>query len=292
MNVKSKQTLKQSYFVRQRRREIAFSAFCFALLLGFIAVLPTMGDEEPLQTASVASATSGSAGAVNWGLSFPEPGQTPVGNASQDYLQQFDAYFVGDCNQKVIYLTFDAGYENGCTAQILDVLKKHQAPADFFLVGSYIREHGDLVQRMAAEGHIVGNHTDTHPDMSAIADQEAFAAELAAVEAAYQEAVGEDLPRFYRPPQGKYSEANLQQAKQLGYHTVFWSLAYVDWNTDDQPSREEAFGKLLPRVHNGAIVLLHSTSETNAKILDELLSEWEKQGFCFKRLDELPGLTD
>ena len=184
MNVKSKQTLKQSYFVRQRRREIAFSAFCFALLLGFIAVLPTMGDEEPLQTASVASATSGSAGAVNWGLSFPEPGQTPVGNASQDYLQQFDAYFVGDCNQKVIYLTFDAGYENGCTAQILDVLKKHQAPAAFFLVGSYIREHGDLVQRMAAEGHIVGNHTDTHPDMSAIADQEAFAAELAAVEAA------------------------------------------------------------------------------------------------------------
>ena len=228
----------------------------------------------------------------DWGLGFGSEGEKPTGNATAAELAGYDAYYCGQGEEKVIYLTFDAGYENGCTAQILDVLKKHQAPAAFFLVGSYIREHGDLVQRMAAEGHIVGNHTDTHPDMSAIADQEAFAAELAAVEAAYQEAVGEDLPRFYRPPQGKYSEANLQQAKQLGYHTVFWSLAYVDWNTDDQPSREEAFGKLLPRVHNGAIVLLHSTSETNAKILDELLSEWEKQGFCFKRLDELPGLTD
>ena len=174
MNVKSKQTLKQSYFVRQRRREIAFSAFCFALLLGFIAVLPTMGDEEPLQTASVASATSGSAGAVNWGLSFPEPGQTPVGNASQDYLQQFDAYFVGDCNQKVIYLTFDCGFENGNTPAILDALKKHNAPATFFIVGNYMETSPDLVKRMVSEGHTVGNNTYHHTDMSKIGEMTAF----------------------------------------------------------------------------------------------------------------------
>lgn len=276
----------QRRFVRQRKREIAFSALCFVLLLGLVALLPTMGGEEALQQAS-----ANSSGPVNWGLSFPEPGQTPQGNATQDYLQQFDAYFVGDTSQKVIYLTFDAGYENGCTAQILDVLQKHEAPAAFFLVGSYIREHGDLVQRMAAEGHIVGNHTNSHPDMSAIGDKQSFQAELQAVEQAYQELTGEDLPRFYRPPQGKYSEANLQQAQELGYHTIFWSLAYVDWQEEAQPSREEAFGKLLPRVHNGAIVLLHSTSETNARILDELLGEWEKQGFSFGRLDELPGLA-
>lgn len=276
--------LNQSRFARQRRREIAFSAVCFMLLLGFMALLPGLAPVE------VAVQASGQA--VSWGLSFPQPGETPVGNAPQEYLQQFGAYFVGDCSQPVIYLTFDAGFENGCTEQILDVLQKHRAPAAFFLVGSYIREHGELVQRMAAEGHTVGNHTDTHPDMSAISEEAAFQAELAAVEQAYQDLLGEELPRFYRPPQGKYSEANLQQAQELGYHTVFWSLAYVDWYEDDQPSREEAFAKLLPRIHNGAIVLLHSTSATNAQILDDLLTEWENMGYTFKPLSQLPGLDN
>ncbi len=271
----------QSGFARSRRREIAFSALCFVLLLGFISVLPGLAEKQAVRAASQA---------VNWGLSFPEPGQTPVGNAAQDYLQQFGAYYVGDCSQPVIYLTFDAGFENGCTAQILDVLKKHQVPAAFFLVGSYIREQPELVQRMAAEGHIVGNHTNTHPDMSAISDPTAFQAELAAVEQAYQDLTGQPMPKFYRPPQGKYSEDNLQQAQQLGYNTIFWSLAYVDWYEDDQPTKEEAFAKLLPRIHPGAIVLLHSTSATNADILDELLTEWEKMGYSFKSLAELPGI--
>lgn len=276
-----KMRLNQSKFARSRRREIAVSAVCFVLLLGLVSFLPGWAEKQAVQASS---------NAVNWGLSFPEPGKTPVGNAAQDYLQQFGAYYVGDCSQPVIYLTFDAGFENGCTGRILDVLQQHQVPAAFFLVGSYIRDHGDLVQRMVAEGHIVGNHTNTHPDMSSISEQAAFQAELAAVEQAYQELTGQELPRFYRPPQGKYSEDNLQQAQQLGYTTVFWSLAYVDWYENDQPSKQQAFDKLLPRVHPGAIVLLHSTSATNADILDELLSKWEEMGYTFKPLTELPGL--
>jgi peptidoglycan-N-acetylmuramic acid deacetylase len=125
--------------------------------------------------------------------------------------------------------------------------------------------------------------------MSAISDLESFKAELTAVEDSYKELIGSEMPKFYRPPQGKYSENNLSQAKELGYKTVFWSLAYVDWYEDDQPTKEEAFAKLLPRIHNGAIVLLHSTSKTNAAILDELLTEWEGMGYTFKSLADLPA---
>ena len=226
--------------------------------------------------------------ADNWGLSFPTEGETPVGNATAEQLAQYNAYYVGDTSQKVLYLTFDCGYENGCTERILDALKKHNAPAAFFVVGHMIESAPDLIRRMAAEGHIVGNHTYHHPDMSAISDQAAFQAELESLETLDRETVGEELPRYYRPPQGKYSEENLRQAQALGYQTVLWSLAYVDWYTDDQPTAEEAYAKLLPRIHNGAIVLLHSTSETNAEILDGLLTKWEEMGYTFASLDELP----
>ena len=146
----------------------------------------------------------------------------------------------------------------------------------------------DIVRRMAAEGHIVGNHTFHHPDMSSISQQSAFQQELDTLAALYQETVGQELPRFYRPPQGKYSEDNLRQAQALGYKTIFWSLAYVDWYADDQPTPEQAFSKLLPRIHDGAIVLLHSTSSTNADILDELLTKWEAMGYRFASLEQLP----
>lgn len=222
-----------------------------------------------------------------WGLSFPEPGKTPTGSASSQKLAQYDAAFVGDAEEPTIYLTFDAGYENGCTPQILDALKKHGAPAAFFVVGSYIERNPELVRRMAAEGHTVGNHTEHHWDMSKIEDPAVFARELEAVEERYAQTVGEPLPRFYRPPQGVYSEENLKQAQKLGYKTVFWSLAYVDWKTDAQPTPEQAFDKLLPRIHNGAVVLLHSTSQTNADILDELLTRWESLGYRFGTLEEL-----
>lgn len=225
----------------------------------------------------------------NWGLSFQQEGQRPAGNATSDYLKQYNAHYVADTQEKIIYLTFDAGYENGNTAAILDALKKHQAPATFFLVGNYLKNSPDLVKRMVAEGHTVGNHTFHHPDMSQISTPEAFSQELQSLEALFQEVTGQPMKRYYRPPQGKYSESNLQMAKDLGYHTFFWSLAYVDWYEDKQPSHEEAFQKLLSRIHPGAIVLLHSTSKTNGEILDELLTRWEEMGYSFHSLDELTG---
>ncbi len=225
--------------------------------------------------------------AENWGLSFQEEGKTPDANATLDELKEYDTYYAEDTEEKKLYLTFDCGYENGNTAPILDALKKHKAPAAFFVVGNFISTSPDLVKRMHEEGHIIGNHTYHHPDMSQISTKEAFAKELGDVEDLYQEITGETMTKYYRPPQGKYSIDNLQMAKDMGYHTFFWSLAYVDWYQDDQPSHEEAFDKLLGRIHPGAVVLLHSTSSTNAEILDELLGKWEDMGYTFHSLDEL-----
>ncbi len=223
----------------------------------------------------------------SWGLSFRQEGAPPIGNAGKDQLRQYQAAYIGNTNEKVLYLTFDAGYENGCTAKILDTLKEKQVPAAFFLVGNYIRQSPDLVRRMVAEGHTVGNHTMHHYDMSRLSDKAAFSKELTDLEALYKETVGQELPKFYRPPQGIYSEENLKMAQELGYKTLFWSLAYVDWNNDAQPTREAAFAKLLPRTHNGAVVLLHSTSKTNAEILGELIDKWKEAGYRFGTLDEL-----
>lgn len=223
----------------------------------------------------------------NWGLSFQQEGQPPIANATSDELKLFDAYYTGNSKEKVLYLTFDAGFENGNTPAILDALKKHNVPATFFIVGNYLSTSPDLVKRMVAEGHIVGNHTYHHPDMSKISTKEAFSKELQDMEVLYQQMIGQPLRKYYRPPQGKYSQANLKMAQELGYKTIFWSLAYVDWYQDKQPTREEAYKKLLGRVHPGAIILLHSTSSTNAAILDELLTKWESMGYHFQSLDQL-----
>ena len=225
----------------------------------------------------------------SWGLSFRTEGAPPGGNVGSAQLEKYGAVYLGDASKKVIYLTFDAGYENGCTEKILDVLKKHNVKAAFFLVGNYMEQNADLVRRMADEGHIVGNHTMHHPDMSKISDKAAFEKELAELESLYKEITGEDMQKYYRPPQGNYSEENLKMAQELGYKTVFWSLAYVDWNNDAQPTAEQAYAKLLPRIHNGAVVLLHSTSKTNAEILDDLLTKWEQMGYTFGTLEELFG---
>ena len=223
----------------------------------------------------------------SWGLSFRQEGVAPIGNAGVDQLKQYDAAYIGNQREKVLYLTFDAGYENGCTAEILDILQKHEVKAAIFLVGNYIEKNADLTRRMVEEGHIVGNHTMHHYDMSKLSEKGAFSKELQDLEALFREATGQEMPKFYRPPQGIYSAENLEMAQELGYKTVFWSLAYVDWNNDAQPTKEQAFAKLLPRTHNGAVVLLHSTSKTNAEILDELLTKWEEMGYRFESLEDL-----
>lgn len=225
--------------------------------------------------------------AGSWGLRFHEEGQQPIGNTSPSVLSAYDAVYAGDPEKPVLYLTFDAGYENGCTAQILDTLKRHQVPAAFFLVGHYLETNPQLVQRMVDEGHIVGNHTWSHCDMTQLSQKEAFSSQLQRLSDKFTEITGLEMAPYYRPPQGAYSEDNLKLAKELGYKTVFWSLAYADWDNDHQPTAEEAFSKLIPRVHNGAVVLLHSTSTTNAAILDELLTRWKEMGYTFAPIHEL-----
>lgn len=228
-----------------------------------------------------------SAEITSWGLSFQEEGKSPTANASAEYLAQFDSFYCAPGEDKKIYLTFDAGFENGNTEEILNALKKHNVSATFFLVGNYFETQPELVKRMVAEGHTIGNHTYSHPDMSAIADEASFQNELEKNAALYKEITGEEMPGLYRPPQGKFCESNLKMAQKLGYSTIFWSLAYVDWYENDQPTKEEAFSKLLPRIHPGAIVLLHSTSKTNADILDELLTKWEEMGYSFGDISDL-----
>lgn len=250
--------------------------FAAAFLLGNLLAHVTNRDQ------AVQTAADG-----NWGLSFQQEGQPPVANATADYLKNFDSYYADITQDKVLYLTFDAGFENGNTPAILDALKKHNVPATFFVVGNYIETSPELVKRMVAEGHTVGNHTYHHPDMSKISTKDAFAKELGDLEALYQQTTGQPMKKYYRPPQGKYSESNLKMAQELGYQTFFWSLAYVDWYQDKQPTKEEAFKKLIGRIHPGAVVLLHSTSKTNADILDELLTKWEEMGYQFKSLDQL-----
>lgn len=224
---------------------------------------------------------------TNWGLSFSEKGMPPVGNASADYLKSFNSYFLGDTTKKEIYITFDAGYEAGYMPQILEALEKHNVKATFFVVGTLIKSNSDLIKSIVDAGHYVGNHTMHHPNMSKISTMESFKTEIENVEKLYKEVTGKDLDKFYRPPQGVYSETNLQMANELGYKTIFWSLAYVDWYKNNQPSHEEAFNKLLPRIHNGAIILLHSTSKTNAEILDELLTKLENLGYTFGDLNNI-----
>ena len=253
------------------------------LLLGILL----LGGALIGKNAGAVSTTAAVLSTENWGLGFGAEGTQPTGNATAEKLKEYNAYYVGDGKEKVIYLTFDCGYENQNTASILDALKKHNVHATFFVVGHYLESAPELVKRMVEEGHTVGNHTYHHPDMSKISDEESFRKEMEGVSTLFREVTGTDISMYYRPPQGKYSTANLQMAKDMGYSTFFWSLAYVDWNVDAQPSHEEAFKKLTGRIHPGAVVLLHNTSRTNGEILDELLTKWEEMGYSFGVLEEL-----
>lgn len=231
-------------------------------------------------------------GAENWGLGFGKSGEKPTGNATIDEMKKYNAYYMAEGDEKILYLTFDCGYENGNTEPILDALKKHNAQATFFVVGHFLESAPDVVKRMVEDGHTVGNHTYHHPDMSKISDTDSFAKEMNDVAALFREVTGTEMAMYYRPPQGKYSTSNLQMAKDMGYSTFFWSLAYVDWNQDDQPSHEEALKKLTDRIHPGAIVLLHSTSKTNGEIMDEILTKWEEMGYTFRTLADFVGEKD
>lgn len=261
-----------------------------AVGMGMWAAILTSLDEDGAKDPGEARSETVSADTeTSWGLSFREEGAPPEGNASAEYLSRFGAYYIDEkgARDKTIYLTFDAGYENGNTEDILDVLKEKNVPAAFFVVGNFVEDEPEILRRMEAEGHIVGNHTMTHPDMASIADIDEFRGELTELEEAYKAVTGKEMKKFYRPPRGIYSENNLKQAQDMGYTTVLWSLAYEDWYENDQPTREDALNLLNKRIHPGAIVLLHSTSKTNARVLGELIDGWREKGYKFESIDKL-----
>lgn len=210
----------------------------------------------------------------------------PSVEPNMSYIEEENGFFIGsDPDEKVIYLTFDAGYENGNIARILDVLKAHNAQGAFFILENLIRRNPELVQRMKNEGHLICNHTAHHKDMTHLTEAEAEG-ELRALETLYNDTFGDQLAPFYRPPEGKFDRKSLAVAKRLGYHTAFWSLAYADWDNDKQPDPQKAKSLLCDHLHNGAVILLHPTSKTNADILDTLLCKWEAEGYRFGSLME------
>jgi peptidoglycan-N-acetylmuramic acid deacetylase len=236
---------------------------------------------------SFASAESYSNQPINWGIKKSTGGvPAEAGKAWDDLLAKHGAFYKADPSKKEIYLTFDNGYENGYTAQILDVLKKEKVPATFFVTGHYLETAPDLVKRMATEGHIVGNHSWSHPDLTKSSNEQ-MVEELEKVRKKAEELTGNKTMKYLRPPRGVFSDRTLAIAKQQGYTHAFWSLAYVDWNTDQQRGAQYAYDHIMKQMHPGAVILLHTVSKDNADALERVIQDVKKEGYTFKSLDDL-----
>ena len=236
----------------------------------------------PLHTA----AETGMNTRQNWFFKTNEGGR-PTLLGGSNLPTKYGVLALGNPEDKVVYLTFDAGYENGNVAIILDALKKHNAPGAFFILPGLIKYSPELVKRMTDEGHTVCNHSTHHKDVSGISTAEALRAELSGVEEQYKALTGKEMAKYFRPPEGSFSEQTLALCAELGYRTVFWSFAYADWDNNAQMPPEKAKEKLLAGLHPGEVLLLHPTSATNAAIMDDLLTEMEQRGYRFGTLDEL-----
>jgi peptidoglycan-N-acetylmuramic acid deacetylase len=207
-----------------------------------------------------------------------------------DVLKRHNAIFLGDTSKKELYLTFDNGYENGYTAKILDILREKQVPAAFFVTGHFVKDQPELVKRMAAEGHIVGNHSWSHPDLSK-AGPEQIRHEMEQVRNEVARLTGQTEMRFMRPPRGIFSGRMLAACKELGYTGVFWSIAYKDWETGRQQGAQYAYDRVMEQLHPGAVILLHSVSRDNAEALGRIIDSARGQGYTFKSLDALTVRT-
>ena len=211
---------------------------------------------------------------------------------NMSFIEKYDAYYVDkthpdSVDDKVIYLTFDAGYENGNIQKILDVMRDENVTGAFFILENLIKKDPELVCRMADEGHIVANHTSRHKDMTKVDNIDDFASELDALNELYRSVTGRNMAKYYRPPEGRFDERSLSYAEKLGYKTVFWSFAYADWDNNKQPSADAAKAKIFDNLHNGAVILLHPTSATNAEILSDVIHSLRSDGYRFGTLDEL-----
>ena len=230
--------------------------------------------------------------AYSWYCKRAPDHKQPTLDTPMQFITEFGGYYLdtrhGDeCEDKVLYLTFDAGYENGNVSRVLDVLKSEQVPGAFFILAHLLEANTDLVQRMVDEGHLVCNHTVKHRNMTRVTSKEEFETELRTLETLFYEKTGSVMPKYYRPPEGRFSESNLKMAREAGYCTIFWSFAYADWDNDRQMSPEAAKKIILDNIHNGAVLLLHPTSATNAAVLGDVIRECKEQGYRFGTLDEL-----
>ena len=228
--------------------------------------------------------------AHNWYVVNNNEHRQPTPDKPLAFIDKYDGYYANTNvknDDKVVYLTFDAGYENGNVAKILDALKKHEAEGAFFILENIVKRDPDVVKRMGDEGHLVCNHTQNHPDMTKITDREMFDKQLVTLEKTYKEVTGRDLAKVFRPPEGRFSELSMSYAKELGFKTVFWSFAYADWDNNKQPDPDKAIEKIMAHTHNGEVMLLHPTSATNAAIMDDLLTRLENEGYRFGSLEEL-----
>lgn len=226
--------------------------------------------------------------AIHWGFKRSSNETPPsAGKEMDELLNKYGAFYLGDTTKKEIYLTFDNGYENGFTAQILDTLKEKQVPAAFFVTGHYLKSQPELVRRMVAEGHIVGNHSWSHPDLTTVSNDK-LKKELNLVNEEYKRVTGkEDDLRYLRPPRGIFSERTLALSAELGYHHILWSLAFVDWKVDQQKGWQYAYDNIMNQIHPGAIILLHTVSRDNAEALAKVIDDLRLRGYQFKSLDQL-----
>ena len=225
-------------------------------------------------------------GIERWWLKRNENHQTPEVSDHID-LSKYDAYYVNPkCKKKKIFLTFDCGYENGFTPKILDVLKKQKIVAAFFVTKPFIREGRELVRRMKKEGHIVGNHTVHHKSMPTLSDRDNKQEIIDCAEYC-KEATGYEMDPFIRPPMGEYNEKTLKLTKSMGYKTIFWSMAYVDFDVNKQPGKQYVVEHFKKYTHNGAIPLMHNVSQSNAEALDEVITNLKKEGYQFESLKKL-----
>lgn len=226
----------------------------------------------------------------HWYCKHMNDGSTPPIPEEMQFIREHGGLWCNeepDEEDKVIYLTFDAGYSNENLEKIVTVLREHEAHGAFFVLSHLVKDQTELVKQMQQDGHLICNHTAHHRNMARMTDEAAFRRELLELEETYTELTGLTLDRFYRPPEGAFTEENLRIAQDMGYATVFWSFAYSDWDNDSQPDPQKSLDQILANTHNGMILLLHPTSATNAAIMDELLTRWEEMGYRFGSLTEL-----
>ena len=221
-----------------------------------------------------------------WGYKKNYDNKLPEVGKFGEILKEHDAIYADLTADKEIYFTFDNGYEQGYTEEVLDVLKKHQVPATFFVTGHYVKTEPDLVKRMVDEGHIIGNHSYNHPDFTKMSKKE-MKRELDMLEMAVAEVSEQKQTVYLRPPRGTFNENTLKWATEHGYIHVFWSLAFKDWETNNQKGWKYAYDQIMTQIHPGAILLLHTVSEDNAKALDKVIDQLKEEGYIFKSLDDL-----